>query len=571
MMIKSAVSALAIFATLLGPVSGLAGEADSGRLPQLDVTLAPYGDRNVAGIRASMRVESPDVPAGEPLLRMPLRLVSMPTAAYTAEEICAVDSEGSLKLMAVEEEPNSSGSYRHFVADRDTVGDLRIEYGTEPRQVDEDTRNGPLFDIRPQNGGFMGSGVYFMLLPADEEQTYRITLDWDLSDAPDGTRTVWSLGEGSQTIERKASTLQFTYYAVGDVKRANPDPDASFNMYWISEPPFQIDRLADNIMALFTEMATFFEQPDEEYRVFIRENPHRGGGGTGFFQSFAFSYGTDDDSPEDGPIMLLAHEIAHNWTRLNAGQEHWETAWYTEGTAEFNKVVMAFRTGLLDRDEMLAEVNEMARKYYSNPYLDATNEAAGKLFWSDSRAQRVPYGRGFMYLVGVDARLREASDGSESLLDFILEINRRQDEGEEIGTERWQDLLAERIGEEARDRFAAMAAGETIVPPDNALAPCFEVYEDEILPFELGFDRMNLGRVTSLEVGSRAERAGLEEGDRIESITPLDDLYGDQRARMEIVVERDGETLTLDYLPRGEPRAAWLWRKTDAPDSACDF
>lgn len=557
----------------LGPVqAGSDAPAnDDQKPPSLDLVLAPWGEDKVRGIRATMTVESPAIDAGEPVFRMPLKLVSMPTAAYEVDDISASDARGALALTAVEEEPTSSGRYRHYVADRATRGDLRVVFGTEPRAVDEDTRNGPLFDIRPQNGGFMGSGVYFMLLPADDEQTYRITLDWDFSNAPQGTAAAWSLGEGRQEVIRPASTLRFTYYAVGDVKRADPDPDATFNMYWISEPPFDIDALADNIVTLFTEMATFFERPDAAYRVFIRENPHRGGGGTGFVDSFAFSYGTDDDSPEDGPLMLLAHEIAHNWTRFNADQPHPMTAWYTEGTAEYYKAVMAYRAGLLDREGLLEEINSMASGYYSNPYIDKSNAEAGENFWSDSLAQRVPYGRGFMYLVQVDAQIRAETEGRQSLHDLILEINRRQSEGEQIGNERWQELLAERIGEQARSGFEAMISGETIVPPDNAFAPCFRVYETEIRPFELGFDRMNLNRVTSLVEGSRAARAGLEEDDRIERFTPIDELRDDPKARMEITVERDGEKVTLDYLPRGEPRSAWLWENTEAPDAACNF
>src|SRR5690625_4267989 len=112
-------------------------------------------------------------------------------------------------------------------------------------------------------------------------------------------------------------------------------------MNWLADLPFDSSRLASRIVRLFETMAEFFEKPDESYRVFIRSNPHRGGGGTGFYNSFAFAFGTDQKMEKEGPLMLLAHEIAHNWTRFNAGEEHAETAWYSEGTAEYNKLYQA--------------------------------------------------------------------------------------------------------------------------------------------------------------------------------------------------------------------------------------
>lgn len=564
----TSITALAALAFAAGTVLA-AGGNDA---PELDVLLIPAGQERVDEIGVEMRLEAPQAKAGEALLRMPVRLVGVPTAAYAPAQVKVHDDEGALSLTAVDEAPTSSGVYRNYLTDRDTAGDVRVSYSTPPRAVDSGTRNGPLFDIRRQNDGIMGAGVYFMLLPAADEQDWKITLDWDFSKSPEGTRGAWSLGEGRREVIRSASTLQFTYYAVGNVKSADGDPESDFNMYWLADLPFDSSLLASRIVRLFETMAEFFEKPDESYRVFIRSNPHRGGGGTGFYNSFAFAFGTDQEMEKEGPLMLLAHEIAHNWTRFNAGEEHAETAWYSEGTAEYNKLFMAFRAGLLPREKLLDELNSMAEKYYSNPWMNASSKEAGENYWLDSRAQRVPYGRGFMYLVSTDARLRKATEGGENVQDLMLEVSKRQDAGEKIGNERWQELLAARMGDRASDDFRAMAAGETIVPPDNALQPCFEVYKTAIAPFELGFDRMHLDLVTSLEEQSNARRAGLEEGDRIVSLTPLEALYGDESAMMEMVVSRDGSEHSIRYLPRGEKVEAWQWRNNDdVPDERCGF
>ena len=540
--------------------------------PSLGLILRPYGSGEIEGIEVELDIEAPAVSAGEPLLRMPILLVGTPTAAFAADDVHAIDEEGLLDLQSMDEEPTASGVYRQYLATRDTVGNVQVRYRTPPRDVDQNTRNGPLFDIRPQNGGFMGAGVYFLLLPGVESDVYQTSLEWDLSHAPEGTVGVWSLGEGPQEFTRPLQHLRFAFYGVGEVQRADPDPQAPFNMYWIGEPPFNMDLLADNIVNLFTTMAEFHGKPDEEYRVFIRSNPHKGGGGTGFIDSFAFSYGTDDDSPEDGPLMLLAHEIAHNWTGLNGENEpHALTAWYSEGTAEFYKVTMSSRASLLDREEVREELNTMAAGYYSNPYINHTNEEAGELFWEDGLAQRVPYGRGFMYLVSTDARIQAATDGEQGLDDLVLEINRLQEDGERIGNQRWQELLANYIGDDAYQYHQAMVSGELIVPPQNSFAPCYGPEETMVKPFQLGFDRMNLGTVSGLEADSNAALAGLQDGDTIVRFTPLRQLRSDETAKMTILIERDGEEQEITYLPRGEEIQAWKWVNTDAPDEACGF
>ncbi|KFZ30650.1 hypothetical protein IDSA_08955 [Pseudidiomarina salinarum] len=529
--------------------------------PGLSVLLAPYGESEVEGMDVTLRLSEPGAAAGDALLSMPVVLVGTPTAAYSAEQVQAADEQGELVLTARDEDPTSSGQYRSYLVPRDTVGDVTVSYRAEPRQVDKNTRNGPLFDVRPQDGGIMGAGVYFMLLPSDEQAKYDVGMDWDFSNAPAGTSGAWSLGEGEQELTLTVSNLRFAYYAAGEVKRAVDDPDAAFNLYWITEPPFNIEKLAANITRLFKTMAEFHGQPDASYRVFIRSNPHAGGGGTGFIDSFAFSWGIDEDASEDGPLMLLSHEIAHNWTGLNGKDEpHALTAWYSEGTAEYYKVVMAHRAGLMSRAEVLETINDMAEGYYSNPYVAASNEAAGEMFWKDGLAQRVPYGRGFMYLTNADAKIIAASDGEATLDTLVLQINALQDEGENIGNERWQQLLAGYIGNEAFTDHQAMVSGELIVPHPQAWGPCFAPYQTQVRGFELGFDRMNLGQVTNLTADSNAAIAGLLEGDKIVSFTPLRTLRDDVEAKMTIIVERDGETFDYTYLPRGDSLPAWLWR-----------
>ena len=301
----------------------------------LAVTLKPLpdGQGGIARLNVEMRLPSPSIADGEALLRMPVTLVSTPTAAYAAEDIHVRDSQGDLPLRAVDDPATPEGVYRRYLPQRAAAGDLVVSYGAAPRAVSAETRNGPLFDLRAQPGGLMGAGVYFFALPVSDEP-YRITLNWDLSALPDGARGVWSLGEGERTITAPASTLSFSFYAVGAVS-SEPEAGAEdFALYWLAQPPFDIEELAGETRALYTYMARFFGDEHAPYRVFVRENPYPAGGGTALAKSFMFGYGANGQTTGGGLQMLLAHEMAHNWPRLT-DSAHPLTAWYTEGAAEY--------------------------------------------------------------------------------------------------------------------------------------------------------------------------------------------------------------------------------------------
>jgi hypothetical protein len=340
---------------LLVPVTLLGAEPLP---PALDVVLTPHaagGSVNRLDVR--LRIASPGVAAGKTLLRMPLTIVSIPTARYDAAAIQASDERGPLTLVAVDEPPTPTGVYRHFDIERATAGDVVLRYGTSPRAVSSATRSGPLFDLRTQAAGIMGAGVYFFALP-DTHYPYRITLKWDLSGMPVGSRGIWSLGEGEQSTVAPADTLAFSYYAAGPVKSEPANSRGNFALYWIVEPSFKVVELADCIRKLYGYMSRFFTDEGAPYRVFIRADPYPGGSGTALAKSFVFGYGPDVETNGRDRQMLLAHEMVHNWPRLN-GEVHSETAWYTEGTAEYYSAARAARRR--DRSGQVSPGHQRAR------------------------------------------------------------------------------------------------------------------------------------------------------------------------------------------------------------------
>jgi hypothetical protein len=507
------------------------------------------------------------------LVRLPLRLVGIPRPDWPKDNLMARDGAGPIPLTESDEPPTPQGVYHRWSVMRATVGDVTVSWKAPPRRVTAATNNGPLFDLREEGGGFAGSGNGFFAAPV-KTGPWKVKLAWDLSGAPAGSRGVWSLGEGTVEATIPSDVLQFSYYYVGPIHSYPTRGDPHFSFYWLSQPPFDPNELGDKMRALYGSMASFFDDAGGSYRVFVRANPYNGTGGTGLARSFMFGYHAPAKPTVDSLQGLLAHEMAHTWPAMQG--EHGDTAWYSEGTAEYYSTVLSFRAGAISVERLLKTFNERADAYYSNAYVRLTNPEAAKIFWTDPVAQTVPYGRGWMYLQQTDAAIRTASKGRRSLDDVVKTIRKRQVAGQPYGIPEWLALVGAEIGaDRARAMYAQMVGGGLLVPPADLYAPCLTVVKHPVRPFQLGFARASLNDdrvVRELAPGSMAERAGVRNGDVIVEAGDINEVRRDEAKPLELTLQRGGERLKVSYLPRGEPVEGYRWaRDPKTPDSACRF
>lgn len=542
-------------------------------MPILGLTLQPHmKDGAVDYVDVNLRIGNPQVQAGGTLLRIALIVASIPTPRYDGDAITARDDAGRLPLTIRDEAPTPSGTYRQWLAERQTQGDVVVTYRAPIRTVDASTRPGPLFDLRAEAGGLNGAGISFLALP-HTEISYQIHLHWDLSGMPVGSRGVWSLGEGDGDTVGKAELLADTYYAAGPLKSYSADPSSNYAMYWLTPPPFDAALVAENIHKFYVFVSKFFEDEHGSYRVFVRKNPYNSGGGTSLTRSFMFGYSEGKIPKPDELQGLLAHEIVHNWPAMEG--EHGDTAWYSEGTAEYYSILLSYRAGVYDLAKFLSEINRRASAYYTNPLRPLTNQQAAEKFWSDSRAQRIPYGRGFMYLAQVDAEVREKSNGKRRLDNLVLEMLRRKNLGEKYGVPEWLELVSRELGPHAREEFQNMTSGALQIPPATSFAPCFAPAKVEDKLFELGFDLRSLDgdrKVRGVVEGSAAAAAGLRNDDVIVESTRVADSQDDPTQPMQLKVHRGSQELSISYLPRGAEIEGYQWvRKPDIPEKACNL
>ncbi|MEV4363179.1 hypothetical protein [Nonomuraea sp. NPDC049625] len=512
-------------------------------LPTLSLTLSPRPE----GIDVEYVLQSPSVPAGQAVCRLPGVVVGIPGVTLRTADLRVTDDLGELPISEEAEPPTSSWAYRRWCATRDSVGDVKVAYFAPVRAVDSTTRNGPMFDLRAEAGGVHGAGISFLALP-DTTHDYAITLRW-------AGHGVSSFGEGDVELTGTAEKLAFSYYFAGPITKY---PDSGpFAMYWLSEPSFDTVAVATQIERIYRAMCDFFREPEPGHRVFIRKHPYRGNGGTALHRSFMFGWSEAESPAAEDLTSLLAHETAHNWPHLDG--EHGDVSWYTEGTAEYYSIVLPHRAGLIDDDAFLRLINDRARSYYTNPLQTLSNRAAAERFWKDQRAQRVPYGRGLFYFLGLDAKLRAA--GRRPLDELVLTVLDRKRAGEKVGVPEWVDLVVAELGEQARRDFAALEAGEWMVPASDALGPPFRREDLRDRVAEVGFDlgSMETGVVAGLVAGSAADRAGMREGDRILAGPSGSDLAKGSPAEVTFTLGRGSRRLEVSYEPRGAEVASYRW------------
>ncbi|KAJ4247092.1 hypothetical protein NW762_013230 [Fusarium torreyae] len=459
-------------------------------LPQINITLTPYLNGENPVLHGKIVLEI-DVANNETLVQLPTTLAGQPSARYTNKTLNASDSSGPLVLKVFDDPNGAEGQpTRLWNTERKTQGLITVEFTAEPRYVKEDELMGPLFDIRANGKGLIGSSWALLPLPPISTAEFQYTLNWDLKQSPNGTDAVWTWGEGSQppVISGSKEDVLYTYWAVGNLSSYPSEGthplSPKFGMYWLQEPSFNVTATATFIDKFFNYSSTFWhDDGTQPYRVFIRHNDNAGTGGTALTRSFTFGW-HDDTVTQDYLDLLLAHEITHNWPHINDKASAPVTR-YAEGTAEYYSLRLVWRNEQITTARYLKEMNDRLQAYYTNPVVNLTDDQAYDQAWELRSAQRIPYGRGLIYLINVDAHIRKRSKGKHNLDSLTLELQDTCIKTPANCTEAFLlKLLTKYVGSNAVKEYHQVAKGgkSVIRPVANSLGPCFDVVKTNSTP-----------------------------------------------------------------------------------------
>ncbi|RSM09828.1 hypothetical protein CEP52_003930 [Fusarium oligoseptatum] len=527
--------------------------------PSLNITVTPkYEGRTPKSLDVHLVIERPDLTANTTLVSLSDVSELFPVPPYTsADAIHASDSGGDIPLVL----ENAIDGERYWKVARKTTGNVTVTYSAT--HINNDSApTVALLDLRRDHDGINGAGMSVFVLPP-EDKTYTINFSWNLRESPDGTRAVWAYGEGPGTVTKIGSTklVSESHFAVGPSLHSHPSTvGEDFGFYWFGQPDFEVLQLAEWTQTLFRYMRRFFRDTEPTYRIFMRGSASSSGtGAAALLRSFMFSYAMGANNTWEGFQILLSHEMVHTWPTLSGDDD---VTWYVEGLADYYSIVLPYRLGIFTLDRFIRGLNNMATAYYTNPMINLTNAEVEDRSSENEHIERVPYGRGMVFLIRLDAKIRERSNGTRSIDDVVLKLLDRTRLGQGDSLEGLLDVLEGEL-ESARDEYERMADAKLVVPPDNSLSPYLTVQKTELEQYEVGFEKeVKDGRsfISKVMLDSRAAQAGLMAGDEIVSaedrLSNPDILvaYEDVNAETQVKVRRDGEEFLISYRPRSLKR-----------------
>ena len=574
----AAAVALVTIGSFAPPVAtaALPAQAGTAQVPQLTITLtpaAPAPGGTVPYVDVQVVVPDMHVAPGKSLLRLPLVSSNVATLAGSLQDLTVTDSKGNLTLATRDDPPSGPMYFRHWYADRPVAGTLTIRYRAPITNALNPRGAAPPLELRTEDGGFSGDASTFLVLP-DSNNTYRIALRWSFAALGPGAVGLSTLGArnigfsaADQGTERKLNDVdEAGLYFMGGLVHVYPSPlsGVGFMSAWQGQPPFDVAALMKWTRLLYASYLRFFHAPPRQpYEVFLRRNLINAGGGVEVGRSFV---GTFDQHTQAQDFKLtLAHEMVHTFVGGLDQPPGLLSSWYSEGLAVYYERVLPWRAGLISTGDFLADLNKTAARYYTDLLNDSPNSQIPAHFWADTRVRVLPYDRGSLYFAQLNAAIRKASHGKRSLDDLVLQMIARRRQGLPVDEKAWVALVRNALGPLAVAQLDAMLSGKLVVPPSDAFGRCFFRTTVSLRRYELGFDSAVLMEpariVRGLIPGSAAARAGLRNGDRIVKPVPQDAIQADQKATLTLLIERDGKTFPITYLPRGATVPAYQWKR----------
>lgn len=442
-----------------------------------EIVLKPYWENGqVDRMVVSMCLKGIEVPEGETVCTMQVCTVTIP--GCMPEYVKITDEEGEIPAETEEEKPYPY-ELVHWKARRASKGTIQIEYLIRPRVLSPEAICGPYFDFRCEDGGANTAGI--SILMEVKKADGPALLHWDLEQMPEGSRGVCTYGEGDAEA-KDLETLRQSYFAMGLLHSIG---EGDFGFYWLAEPKFDIKAVAEYTKNLFAYMQEFFHDTEKVYRIFVRKDPFLTSGGTALNRSYLFGWNETQPCSLEDRKAILAHEMVHNWPHLN-DNPYGITTWYSEGTAEYYSVLLPLRLGLISEDEAIAEMQKRTDQYYSNPTRELENQEAAAICWKDRRAQRLSYGRGMIFLINMDIRIRKATEGKHSIDDVVLDILEQGRAGKTLGNDVFLETVKRISGLDVIPEWERMRTGQTFAPISGGFDGRFAVERKEIEEADTG-------------------------------------------------------------------------------------
>ena len=272
--------------------------------------------------------------------------------------------------------------------------------------------------------------------------------------------------------------------------------------------------------------------------------------------------------------LSVTQQLSRRWIggELSVSDEA-DGGWFSEGVSRYLATLLLSHIGLLTPDEVRDTVAGELSVMATSPHRALGNTELSKLAGKDEVARATLMARGALYALREAAALRTRTKGQHSLAD-VLRVLLMQAEGlkqRALPVSVWLDAVGKNDPDAEKTFDALVTRGEPVALPADALGPCFRPGTGEYTAFDPGFDleatRVSPGgRVTGVRPDGPAAKAGLVDGDAVDSMQARD---GDATVPIKLVVLRAGAKVPLSYLPRGPHGRGQTWSRVKMPDDRC--
>ena len=419
---------------------------------------------------------------------------------------------------------------------------------------------------------FHTAGHLFLPLPDDRdwESRRQVRVSWKGFEEV-GWRTITSFGAGEDVAATASlAELRDALFVAGPIPVVERDLPGGKLLVSVDANrwSFEPDAFADLVAAIVAvEREAMDDQEAGSYWVHALavgpplERGHQFGG-TGLKDAFTlFLQPNVDLSPTSEAhvpvLMLLAHEAFHAWVGKQIRSELPEGAhkWFFEGFVEHMARRLLRDGGFLTDEDFARDLNRVLLEYHTSPARTISAADMGERYWSDGTVQRMGYLRGDVVAMALDHALRNASDGMETVTDWMRALREESLEtGSRFDTEGLLTRIAARVDADVHERLRRVVVeGEILALEPDTFGPGFRVELEAREPYDPGFDvRASIAamRVLGLRADSRAATAGLVEGAQIRGLS-IETGRTDREA--EVTIQTEGGERTVRYLPVGEP------------------
>ncbi len=520
----------------------------------VNITIHPVVDKNhISHLKTAVYIENAHYDAGEVFDSLPLSLASCKCADYSNGRITANDPIGNVQIDAVRTS-GMFGPQTSYKFCREVNGPLTVIYELDTVKHNPYSRD-PGFSIAGHDHGITVAGLTFLLIPSDKSYKFQIT--YDLSDLPEGSSSFSGGKSGNFTVSGPAQLVKFRYYAIGQLKDYHKD-DSKLHVIAMDDDDRFFPELAHIASTYFDYMEKFFHDGDEDYSILLYPTRRTTLTGTALNRCCYLGLGNNQISQISEIENVLAHELTHNWCSIQ--DEECLSSLFAEGTAEYYSCYMQYHTGRIDFDEYVNEINKKLQGYYANPWREHSYREVYEKSWTHSYAQKIPYIKGIMLMLKIDSAIRKATDSTRSLDDIILANIDSSKAGDLWNFKRFINEVDNIASGKGSEIFSEVVEEGLMTPPEDYFGKEYTLKQNLIPCFDEGYSntvRFTDNIIRGLVPGSNAEKAGLKNGDKI--IRTSTDTV--ELIPVQILVERDGQQLSFEYLARGENVPCWQYTK----------